>query len=158
MDKEQIKIENFGREELRVEVPLNLGSMMVVVTLTTGAQVNENQWYIYRYDINEAVIRSLTDDLNEAVVFATMDPRLVTELRIVRGKGARLPGPDDKEVALNLRTVFPINGLLTFVTLNAEVAVRGAVSDQTWALIHNAVSAVLLRNLTEANIIRHMKK
>lgn len=162
MDNKPIKIENSGREEMRVSVPLNLGNTRVLVTLTTGAQTRDDNdlLHIYRYDINEAVIRALTEDLNETVVFATMDPRLATRLELRMGicREMRYSNPDDMEVALNLRTVFLINGLPTFVTLNADVAVPIDLSSDGWVLIHDAVSTVLLRNLTEANIVRHMKK
>lgn len=162
MDTKPIKIENSGREEMRATIPLNLGDTKVLVTLTTGAQTRSDNdlLYIYRYDINEAVIRALTDDLNETTVFATMDPRLATRLELRMGicREMRRPNPDDMEVALNLRTVFLINGLPTFVTLNADVTVPIDLSSDGWVLIHDAVSTVLLRNLTEANISRHMKK
>lgn len=162
MDTKPIKIENSGREEMRATIPLNLGNTRVLVTLTTGAQTRDDNdlLYIYRYDINEAVIRALTEDLNETVVFATVDPRLATRLELRMGicREMRRSNPDVVEVALNLRTVFLINGLPTFVTLNADVAVPIDLSSDGWVLIHDAVSTVLLRNLTEANIVRHMKK
>lgn len=168
MDKERIKIENSGREEMRATIPLSLGDITATVILTTGAQVNDGQLYIYRYDINEAIIRALTEDFNETVVVAAMDPRLAKQLHIGARKmrlledslrQQRIPGPDDKEIALNQSTVFLINGLPTFVTLSVKVSVVPRdTSDQAWVLIHDAVSTVLLRNLTEANISRHMKK
>lgn len=162
MNNKPIKIENSGREEMRATVPLNLGDTRVLVTLTTSVHTrgDSDLLYIYRYDINEAVIRALTDDLNETVVFATMDPRLAMrlKLRLSIRRELRYSDPNDVEVALNLRTVFLINELPTFVTLNANVAIPEDLSSQGWVLIHDAVSTVLLRNLTEANIVRHMKK
>ena len=163
MDKKPIKIENSGREEMRVSVPLKLGNIRILVTITTSAQTHDDNdlLYIYRYDINEAVIRALTEDLNETVVFATMDPRLATRLQLRLGvcqEMQHFSDPHGMAVALNLRTAFLINGLPTFVTLNADVAVPMDLSTDGWVLIHDAVSTVLLRNLTEANIIRHMKK